>query len=76
MFRVAREFIDVETAKRAGRPGFLEMTAFLRKTPTCRAVLVEKTDRLYRNFKDWVTLDDGDLELHLVKVLGLATRLP
>ena len=28
---------------------------------------VEKTDRLYRNLKDWVTLDELDLEIHLVK---------
>jgi site-specific DNA recombinase len=27
----------------------------------------KKTDRLYRNLKDWVTLDDFDLESHLVK---------
>ena len=35
--------------------------------PTCRVLLVEKTDRLYRNLKDWVTLDEIDLEIHLVK---------
>jgi DNA invertase Pin-like site-specific DNA recombinase len=34
---------------------------------TCRTILVEKTDRLYRNLKDWVTLDGLDLEIHLVK---------
>lgn len=32
-----------------------------------RIILVEKTDRLYRNLKDWVTLDELDLEIHLVK---------
>ena len=32
-----------------------------------RILLVEKTDRLYRNLKDWVTLDELDLEIHLVK---------
>lgn len=37
------------------------------KDQACRIVLVEKTDRLYRNIKDWVTLDDLDLEIHLVK---------
>ena len=30
-------------------------------------MLVEKTDRLYRNLKDWVTLDELDVEVHLVK---------
>src|SRR5215510_12566934 len=39
------------------------------KTPEhcCRILLVEKTDPLYRNLKDWVTLDELDLEIHLVK---------
>lgn len=63
---VEREFIDVETAKRAGRTGFNEMLSFLRKHQT-RIVLVEKTDRAYRNIRDWVTLDEFGLELHLVK---------
>jgi hypothetical protein len=35
--------------------------------PGVRHLLVEKTDRLYRNIKDWVTLDGFDIELHLVK---------
>ena len=30
-------------------------------------MLVEKTDRLYRNFRDAVTLEDLDVEIHLVK---------
>lgn len=30
-------------------------------------MLVEKTDRLYRNFKDAVILEDLDIEIHLVK---------
>jgi DNA invertase Pin-like site-specific DNA recombinase len=64
---VLKEFVDVETAKQAGRTGFGEMLAFLRKDKTCRILLVEKTDRLYRNLKDWVTLDELDLEIHLVK---------
>ena len=64
---VAREFVDVETAKLTGRTGFGEMLTFLRSMPTCRVILVEKTDRLYRNLKDWVILDDLDLEIHFVK---------
>ena len=28
---------------------------------------MEKTDRLYRNLRDWLTLDELDLEIHLVK---------
>jgi DNA invertase Pin-like site-specific DNA recombinase len=27
-------------------------------------MLVEKTDRLYRNLKDWVTVDELDVEMH------------
>ncbi len=65
-FSIAEEFVDVETAKRAGRTGFGEMLRFLKRS-RCRTVLVEKTDRLYRNLKDWVTLDELDLELHFVK---------
>jgi site-specific DNA recombinase len=65
---VAREFIDVETAKRAGRTGFGEMLAFLNRSSTCHILLVKKTDRLYRNLKDWVSLDEiKGLEIHLVK---------
>jgi DNA invertase Pin-like site-specific DNA recombinase len=52
---VVREFTDVETAKRSGRTGFSEMLAFRKRNSSCRMILVEKTDRLYRNLKDWVT---------------------
>src|SRR5262245_35921339 len=30
-------------------------------------ILVEKTDRLYRNLPDYATLDELDLDLHFVK---------
>ncbi len=66
-FRVAREFVDVETAKAAGRTHFREMVKFLQGNPQVNTLLVEKTDRLYRNFRDYVTLEDLDLEIHLVK---------
>jgi len=66
-FKIIREFIDVETAKQAGRANFGEMIRFLQKNPAVKIILVEKTDRLYRNFKDYVTIDDLDLEIHLVK---------
>ncbi len=64
---IIREFQDVETAKQSGRIGFNEMISFLQKNPDCRIILVEKTDRLQRNFKDWVTLDEMKLKIHLVK---------
>lgn len=66
--QILGEFEDIETAKRSGRTGFGEMVAFLKERSTPRpVVLVEKTDRLYRNIKDWVTVGDLDLEVHLVK---------
>ena len=49
---VAEEYVDVETAKQAGRSSFGEMVEYLRAHPGVRIVLVEKTDRLYRNLKD------------------------
>ena len=68
------EFSDVETAKTTGRPGFNAMLSYLRKHRDCRVVLVEKTDRLYRNFRDVVTLDEADLEIHFVKQNSILTK--
>lgn len=74
---VASEFVDVETAKAVGRTGFTAMLDFIRKSRSAVTVLVEKTDRIYRNLKDYTTLDefvrDRDTRIHLVKeseVLG------
>lgn len=39
----------------------------LKGHPRCRTILVEKADRLYRSFEDWVILDDLDLKIHLVE---------
>src|ERR1700682_5106438 len=64
---VVREFIDVETAKRTGRQNFDAMLTFFRRTRSCKVLMVEKTDRPYRNLKDWVSVDDLDLEIHFVK---------
>jgi site-specific DNA recombinase len=66
-FQIAREFVDVETAKMAGRKKFGEMVRYLEKMPHCRVVIVEKTDRLYRNLRDCLTLEDLDIEIHLPK---------
>jgi DNA invertase Pin-like site-specific DNA recombinase len=65
--RIAEEFVDVETAKQAGRASFGRMVAFARKQQGRLIVLVEKTDRLYRNLRDWVTIDELNAEIHLVK---------
>jgi len=53
---LSREFTDIETAKQAGRANFGEMVAFLQSNKHIHILLVEKTDRLYRNIKDWVIL--------------------
>ena len=67
-YTIVEEFVDVETAKRTGRASFTRMVGFLRKRREPRPViLVEKTDRLYRNLKDWVLLDEMNVDIHLVK---------
>ena len=73
-FEVIEEYIDIETAKQAGRSNFNRMIKFLScetkkksTSPLCRTLLVEKTDRLYRNLKDWVTMDEMDIQIHFVK---------
>ena len=56
--------MDIETAKQAGRAAFGEMVAFIKKQRGRIIILVEKTDRLYRNLRDWVTMDELDVEIH------------
>jgi site-specific DNA recombinase len=64
-FQILREFVDVETAKKTGRKQFSEMVEFLRQNVDCRTIIVEKTDRLYRNLGDYVTLENMEVEIHL-----------
>jgi len=64
---VLQEFVDVETAKQTGRTGFGAMLTFLKAHADCRIILVEKTDRLYRNIKDWTRVDELGVSLHFVK---------
>lgn len=67
-FEIVEIYEDVETAKKAGRKNFNEMLKFLKKHRNVNIILVEKTDRLYRNFKDYVTIDEiKGVEVHLVK---------
>lgn len=66
-YQVIQEFVDSETAKRTGRTNFGEMLQFLKKNKSVKTILVEKTDRLYRNVKDYIVLEDLKLEVHLVK---------
>jgi DNA invertase Pin-like site-specific DNA recombinase len=71
---IVEEYVDVETAKAAGRTGFNDMVEFFERQSKikdadrrCRTILVEKTDRLYRNLKDYVTLDELGVDIHFVK---------
>ena len=73
-FQISEEYVDVETAKQAGRTGFNKMLSYLRTNSSCNVVLVEKTDRLYRNLKDWVTVDEIDVEIHFVKENFVLTK--
>ena len=70
------KFIDVETAKAAGRTQFDAMVKFISTRPDIANLLVEKTDRLYRNFKDYVRLEDLNRVVHLVKNMRCSARLP
>lgn len=76
--RIMEEFIDVETARRAGRENFNQMIEYLRKhAKTCTAIIVEKTDRLLRNLKDASTLEDLGVNMHFVKenvIIGPESR--
>jgi DNA invertase Pin-like site-specific DNA recombinase len=66
--RVLKEFCDVETAKRSGRSEFSGMLRYLAEhRAECNSILVEKTDRLYRNFRDYVSVDDLAVHIHFVK---------
>jgi site-specific DNA recombinase len=71
---IEQEFLDAETAKTTGRMGFTAMISYFKQHPSCRLLLVEKTDRLYRNFKDYLTIDELDLKIHLVKENVILTK--
>jgi site-specific DNA recombinase len=66
-FYVVKEYEDNETAKSSGRGDFGEMVAYIKANKDVNAILVEKTDRLYRNFKDYVLIDELDVTVFLVK---------
>ena len=80
-FRIEREFIDVESAKNPGRKEFGNMLGLLESDRAFRIVLVEKTDRLYRNRTDALAfeglIERRGVEIHLVKearVIGKESR--
>ena len=80
-FEIVHEFIDVESAKNPGRKEFTNMLHQLESGTTCRIVLVEKTDRLYRNRTDALAfeslIEQRGVEIHLIKegrVIGKDSR--
>ena len=67
-------YMDVESAKAAGRTEFGHLIEFLKGQQAlppgmhaCQTVLVEKTDRFYRNVHDLVMVRDLGVTVHLVK---------
>lgn len=72
-YAVVAWFEDDETAKSTGRPGFAAMVEYLADHADC-ALLVEKTDRLYRNLRDYIDLDTLGTEIHFVKEGGKDRR--
>lgn len=65
---IAEEFVEAETAKKAGRTQFNNMVSYLQSNEDSRIILVEKVDRLYRNLVDYCTIDNiKGLEVHFVK---------
>src|SRR4051812_757994 len=73
-FKIEREFVDVETAKVSGRKYFGEMLSFLKGFKNCRTVLVEKTDRLYRNLDDAAVFEKSGFEVHFVKTGTIVSK--
>jgi DNA invertase Pin-like site-specific DNA recombinase len=64
-------FQEAESASKAGRRQFDKMLSFLNEQKEIKDILVEKTDRLYRNLKDYSRIDElleeKNYNIHLVK---------
>lgn len=75
---IIEKFTEAETAKKSGREAFSKMLELLQNSKEPIALLVEKTDRLTRNFKDFIHIDDlisaGKLEVHLLKENDVLTK--
>ncbi len=61
------EFIEIETAKKAGRKVFGEMLEFMSQNSEIQSIISHKVDRLCRNFKDYVTIDDLGIKAYFVE---------
>ena len=51
-------FVEAESAGKAGRRQFGAMLAYFQEHPGVRVVVAHKLDRLYRNFRDQITLEE------------------
>ena len=57
-YAIVEEFVDVETAKEPGRLEFSRMVEAARRDATIGAIICEKVDRLCRNLRDYLTVDE------------------
>ena len=77
-YSIAEEFVDIETAKRAGRTQFNEMISFAKKNKLVKHIIVEKTDRLLRNISDYARIndlmEDNNFYIHLVKQNSIVSK--
>ncbi len=75
---VIQEFFDVDTGKKVARKAFTAMIKLLKDDRTIQHILVEKTDRLTRNFTSYVQIDNLidniGLQVHLVKENSIMTK--
>jgi DNA invertase Pin-like site-specific DNA recombinase len=65
--RIAKVFIDEQSATNPGRKYFGEMVEYFKRNRSCLTMIVEKVDRLYRNKRDPITIEDLNIEVHFVK---------
>lgn len=69
-FDIAREFCFSESADRKIRKKFLEMMAFVTQNSDIEVIIAYRVDRITRNYRDAVAMDDLRLEydkkLHFV----------
>lgn len=68
--QVVREFTDSAPANRLDRKGLVKMFHFLRNNPAIKTVIVCSFDRLCRDLKNYLILED------LIKNLGLKIITP
>lgn len=66
-FKVVKIFIDEQSATNPGRKYFGEMVEYFKRNRACLTLIVEKVDRLYRNNRDPITIEDLNIEVHFVK---------